>query len=86
VFDNQVSDVAWAPTGNDFIVISGKMPAVCTLYTKDGIPKFEFGKLYLNTIRYTPHDDLVLLGGFGSLAGEMQFWVKTDPEWIDLIG
>jgi len=26
------------------------------------------------------------LGGFGSLAGEMQFWDKHDPEWIDLIG
>jgi len=62
------------------------MPAVCTLYTKDCVPKFEFGKLYLNTIRYTPADDQVLLGGFGSLAGEMQFWTKTDPEWIDLIG
>lgn len=35
VFDSQVSDVAWSPDSEDFIVISGKQPAVCTLYTKN---------------------------------------------------
>lgn len=35
VFDNQVSDVAWSPDSEDFIVISGKQPAVCTLYSKN---------------------------------------------------
>ena len=86
VFENQVSDVKWSPSGENFIVISGKMPATCTVYTKDCVPKFEFGKLYMNTVKYSPHDDLVLLGGFKSLAGDLLFWDKQDISNIHLIG
>lgn len=76
-------DVQWSPKSENFIVISGKMPATITLYSKNCVPTFEFGKLHLNTIRYSPHNDVILLGGFGSLAGNMQFW---DYESLELIG
>lgn len=83
VFDNQVSDVAWSPDSEDFIVISGKQPAVCTLYTKNCIPAFEFGRIHMNTIRYSPFSNLVLLGGFGNLVGNIQIWNK---DTLTLIG
>lgn len=83
VFDNQVHDVAWSPDSEDFIVISGIQPAVCTLYTKNCIPTFEFGKIHANTIRYSPFSNLLLLGGFGNLVGDIQFWNK---DTLKLIG
>lgn len=76
VFDNQISDVAWSPDSKDFIVISGKQPAVCTLYTNNCVPTFEFGRIHANTIRYSPFSNLVLLGGFGNLVGGIQIWNK----------
>ena len=86
MFENQVSDVKWSPTGETFIVISGKMPATCTIYSKDCVPKFEFGKIYMNTIKYSPLEDQVILGGFGSLAGDILFWDISDFSNIHLIG
>lgn len=83
VFDNQVHDVSWSPDSEDFIVISGIQPAVCTLYTKNCIPTFEFGKIHANTIRYNPFSNLLLLGGFGNLVGDIQFWNK---DTLKLIG
>mmetsp|Transcript_86 Transcript_86/g.92 ORF Transcript_86/g.92 Transcript_86/m.92 type:complete len:406 (-) Transcript_86:10-1227(-) len=83
VFDNQVSDVAWSPDSKDFIVISGKQPAVCTLYNNNCVPIFEFGRIHMNTIRYSPFSNLVLLGGFGNLVGTIQIWNK---DTLKLIG
>lgn len=35
---------------------------------------FEFGKRYRNTIKINPFSNILLIGGFGNLAGEMDFW------------
>lgn len=83
VFDNQVHDVVWSPDSEDFTVISGKQPAVCTMYTKNCIPTFEFGRIHANTIKYNPFSNLLLLGGFGNLVGDIQFWNK---DTLKLIG
>lgn len=82
VFDSQVHDVKWSPDSEDFIVVSGKQPAVITLYTKNCIPSFEFGRLHANTIRYNPFCNLLVLGGFGNLVGDMQFWNKDNLQLI----
>lgn len=83
VFDNQVSDVAWSPDCEDFIVISGKQPAVSTMYNKNCVPVFEFGRNHVNTIRYSPFSNLVLLGGFGNLVGAIEIWNK---DTLSIIG
>lgn len=54
VFDGLIQDLAWVPTGETFIVISGMQPAVATLYDKNSNPLFEFGKRYRNTVRICP--------------------------------
>ena len=56
------------------MVISGMQPATATLFDKDANPLFEFGKRYRNTIRFCPFSNAALIGGFGNLAGEMDFW------------
>lgn len=74
LFDGQVHDLKWMPNGESFLVISGVQPAVATLYDSWCNPLFEFGKRYRNTIRICPFSSVLLLGGFGNLAGEVDFW------------
>jgi len=69
-----IHDVAWIPTGEQFIVISGTQPATATLYDKHCQPLFEFGKRYRNTIRVCPFSQIAMIGGFGNLTGEIDFW------------
>ena len=69
-----IQDVAWVPNGEQFIVISGMQPATATLYDKNCNPLFEFGKRYRNTIRICPFSQLAMIGGFGNLTGEIDFW------------
>lgn len=47
---------------------------MATLFDKNANPLFEFGKRYRNTIRICPFYQTVLIGGFGNLAGEVDFW------------
>lgn len=47
---------------------------MATLYDKDCNALFEFGKRYRNTIRVCPFSQLLLIGGFGNLKGEIDFW------------
>ena len=74
VFDAMIQDLQWVPSGERFILISGVQPSVATLYDKNANPLFEFGKRYRNTIRVCPFSTGVLIGGFGNLAGEVDFW------------
>lgn len=74
MFDNLIQDVAWVPNAETFIVISGNQPATSTLYDKDCNPLFEFGKRYRNTIRVCPFSQIAMIGGFGNLTGEVDFW------------
>lgn len=69
-----IQDVAWYPNGENFIVVSGIQPATATLYDKNANPMFEFGKRYRNTIRICPFNQLAMIGGFGNLTGEADFW------------
>jgi len=58
----------------EFIAISGFMPAGSVLFTHECVPKFEFGVHHRNTIRWSPFSRFVLLGGFGNLSGDMEIW------------
>ena len=80
VFQNMIQDVAWLDSGEQFILISGTQPAVATLYDKNCNALFEFGKRHRNTIRLCPFDQLVLIGGFGNLKGEIDFWSLDSME------
>ena len=70
-----IQDVAWSPTGKEFMVIQGFQPAKSTLFVASNCtPIREYGSGSINTIRWSPHGRFVMLGGFGNLAGELQFW------------
>jgi len=70
-----VQDVAWSPTGKEFLVIQGFQPAKTTLFqAANCTPLRDYGTNSRNTIRWSPHGRFVMLGGFGNLAGGMEFW------------
>eukprot|EP00916_Digyalum_oweni_P014284 GHVL01023463.1.p1 GENE.GHVL01023463.1~~GHVL01023463.1.p1 ORF type:complete len:839 (-),score=171.47 GHVL01023463.1:92-2608(-) len=81
-----VGDVKWNPTREEFIVIHGEMPASVILY--DGLTCQPLQKLkngYRNTIRWNPYGSMVAIGGFGNLAGELDFWWRnSDDEELKL--
>ncbi len=76
-----VLDVAWMPNPTkapSFCVISGKMPALASLH--HGLtaePTFLFGNAHRNTIVWSDHGRFLTIGGFGNLAGGMDFYDKN---------
>ena len=75
--DGPVHDVAWSPVSHEFVVVYGTMPAKAALFTPEGIPAFSYGSGAFNTVIWAPHGRFLVLGGFGNLAGQMQFWDKS---------
>jgi len=73
-----IHDAQWSPQGTDFVTIQGFQPAKITLFNAANCtPVREFGTLSRNTILFSPHGRFLCIGGFGNLAGEMDFWEKN---------
>ena len=76
-----VLDVAWMPNATKpaaFCVVSGKMPTMASLH--NGVsaePTFLFGNSHRNTIVWSDHGRFLTLGGFGNLAGGMDFYDRN---------
>jgi translation initiation factor 2A len=66
--------VKWSPKNNEFCVIYGFMPCKSTLFNLQCEPVFEFGKKHRNSIYYNPRGNILLLGGFGNLGGNVELW------------
>ncbi|KAM9967726.1 hypothetical protein ACTFIW_001811 [Dictyostelium discoideum] len=72
-----IHDVQWSPTLDQFMVCYGNMPSQTTLFNLKGEPLVDFGLNPRNTIRFSPNGQLLCLGGFGNLQGDMDFWDLT---------
>lgn len=78
-----VQDVAWSPTKNEFLLIVGMLPAVISLYDgKNGKLVSGLGKSRRNTIRWDPFGRLLVVGGFGALPGDVDFFDKEKGETV----
>jgi len=75
----------WSPNGKEFITVTGFMPAHATLYNLQCKMIQEFGANHRNTIKFSPSGNLLCLGGFGNLTGNMDFYEKKDTKF-ELIG
>ena len=73
--DAPVHDVQWSPTGSQFCLISGSTPFAVQLFDADGVCIHDLGKSRKNTVRFsTVKGRFLALGGFGNLAGELEFF------------
>jgi translation initiation factor 2A len=72
--DPPVQDAQWNPQGDQFCLISGQTPFSIRMLDKAGSELHDFGKSKKNTIRFSSVKGRFLaLGGFGNLAGELEF-------------
>jgi translation initiation factor 2A len=83
--DGLVQDVAWAPGKNEFLIIIGNMPATTKLYdgsTGKMIKDGNIGTTRRNTIRWNPFGRFFVVGGFGALPGDLDFFDRPSGETL----
>ncbi|KAG0343364.1 hypothetical protein BG004_005362 [Podila humilis] len=84
--DGLIHDVAWAPASKDFVVIHGQMPSPkTTLFDHRANAVHEFGRDARNTIKWNPQGRVLVLAGFGNLAGTMDFWDRKTLKKISSV-
>lgn len=82
-----VQAVAWSPTRDEFILISGFQPAKSALFSWDNrtkklaAKKVLLDKAHRNTIRFNSFGSLVCLAGFGNLAGGVDFFGREEGDY-----
>ncbi|XP_063224336.1 eukaryotic translation initiation factor 2A [Bacillus rossius redtenbacheri] len=74
--------VAWSPKSTEFCVVYGFSPAKATLFNLKCEPVFEFGTGPRNAIHYNPHGNILLLGGFGNIRGNVELWDMPNKKLI----
>lgn len=80
--EGPIYSVAWSPKSQEFCVIYGFMPSKGTLFNLKCEPVFEFGTGPRNSIYYNPQGNILLLGGFGNLRGNIELWNTNSKKQI----
>ena len=81
--DGPIHDVTWSPNSKEFGVVYGYMPAKATLFNTRAEATHSFALRPRNTILFSPHGRLVLVAGFGNLAGQVDIYdLERDREKI----
>jgi len=83
--DGLVQDVSWSPTQNEFLMIIGMMPAATKLYDgKTGkiVKEGNLGTSRRNTIRWNTFGRFFVVGGFGALPGDLDFFDRPSGETL----
>ena len=69
-----IFQVSWSPSAPQFVVVYGFMPAKVTLFNRKCESVFDFGIGPRNMALFNPQGNMVLLGGFGNLRGNIEIW------------
>ncbi|KAG6827789.1 hypothetical protein H0H87_003622, partial [Tephrocybe sp. NHM501043] len=69
--EGPIHDFEWSPNSKEFGVVYGYMPAKTMLFDQRVRTLHDFGAFPHNTISFNPQGRLVLLAGFGNLAGKV---------------
>jgi translation initiation factor 2A len=71
-------DACWSPTADEFLALTGKMPAEMALYDGEtGAKRISFGLSRRNTLRWSAYGRTFMAGGFGNLPGDIDVWDKN---------
>ncbi len=76
--DGPIYHIGWSPRASEFCVVYGYMPAKATLFNHKCEKVFDFGTGPRNASYYNPQGNLLILGGFGNLRGNIEVWSVTD--------
>jgi len=84
--DGAMHDVQWNPIQDEFLLLHGSHPCNIGLYGgKKANKTMDFGRGHRNTIKFNPFGRFVVVGGFGQLAGDVDFWDKPNKEKLATI-
>ncbi|KAI9451986.1 eukaryotic translation initiation factor eIF2A-domain-containing protein [Lactarius psammicola] len=83
--EGPIHDFAWSPNSKEFGVVYGFMPARAMLFDQRVRTLHDFGTSFHNYISFNPHSRLVLLGGFGNLAGKIDIYDRRSLTKISTI-
>ena len=72
-----IHNFSWAPSGNEFIVIHGFMPATTSLFDLKCKQVYDFTCGSKNEALYNAAGNLICFGGFGNLPGTIEIWRRT---------
>lgn len=72
--EGPIHDVTWSPSSKEFGVVYGYMPAKTTIFNTRGVVTHSFALGPRNTILFSPNGRLVLVAGFGNLAGQVDIY------------
>jgi len=72
--EGPVHDFAWSPNSKEFAVIYGYMPAKAMLFDHRARSLHDFGTAFCNFILFNPQARLILMAGFGNLAGKADIY------------
>lgn len=75
--EGPIHDLAWRPGAAEFLVIHGFMPAHVSAFNVRGELVHSFGAAPRNTIRFNGQGNLLMLAGFGNLAGNVEIWALS---------
>ncbi|OAV98889.1 hypothetical protein PTTG_09934 [Puccinia triticina 1-1 BBBD Race 1] len=80
-----IHDFVWSPSDKEFTVSYGYMPAKTTIFDLRCNVIHDFGTAPRNFISYNPQGRLLLIAGFGNLAGTMEIWDRRTLEKVATI-
>ena len=83
--EGPIYDASWSPSGRQFTVVYGAMPAKASLFNEKGEQLFDFGSGHKNMALYNPQGNILMIAGFGNLRGKIDMWNMTNatkPEHI----
>ncbi|OAO11843.1 eukaryotic translation initiation factor 2A [Blastocystis sp. ATCC 50177/Nand II] len=81
--EQSVQQSRFSADGAFLCAVTTSVPATTQLYsTKECKEEGSCGKLNVNTIRWSPHNRLLLLGGFGNLSGDVTVWDNLEHKRI----
>ncbi|KAI0201356.1 translation initiation factor eIF-2A [Astrocystis sublimbata] len=72
--EGPIHDVSWSPTGKEFGVIYGYMPAKTTIFNHRAVASHSFPLGPRNTLIFSPTGRFALVAGFGNLAGQIDVY------------
>lgn len=70
--EGPIHSVAWSPKSNEFCVIYGFMPAKATIFNLKCDAVHNFDEYPRNSIYYNDFGNILLMGGFGNLRGQVE--------------
>ncbi|CAD7937159.1 unnamed protein product [Amoebophrya sp. A120] len=84
-----IQAVSWSPAEDLFVLIRGFQPANVSLWKYDRLTKqakcltILADKAHRNSVKWNKFGSVCLIGGFGNLAGELDFFGKTDTDKLE---